>query len=149
MKIKTFLIAAFAVCAALVIEAAPAQAQSCYQCSDEFWTEISCEPAGWMGSGQTSCEVESGSEGPRCNLSGGVCWGPDPEEQDFALNLGADGTLMNTAVDPRGETLSAHAMGLSEMARINERTCKGFITLRVYGAALRKDLQKKAVRITI
>ncbi len=136
---------------ALAVSPRPASAQSCFGCDDENWTEVSCVAQGWEGFGYTECEVHY--DPPNCAFGTQVCWGPDPEDQQLAaLTIRADGTFVLPAEEAPSPSLADLAMepyGFSETAHINERTCKGLITGRVYGELVRRQLKQRTQTLII
>jgi hypothetical protein len=126
-------------------------AQGCFVCDDEWLSDVECAPADWTEHGWTQCEVVWTS----CEMGGTWCWGPDPGEEQLAvLAVRADGTLIQSVAGDGPFTssppfASAESYGFSPRARIYERTCKGLITGRVFGEAMRNQINQRVHRIAI
>lgn len=131
---------------ALLFFPAPTFAQGCYECN---WMD-ECVDADWHGHGWTQCEVV----GIECRVSGGICWGPDPDPQRAVIFVRADGTLLLPATGEASLTAStelgaAELAGPAVAARGYERNCKGLITRRAYSKAELAEIARRTKHLTI
>lgn len=144
MKLQSFL--SFAVLSlALFFFPTPTFAQGCYECD---WLDQECQDADWHGHGYDEC-IDRNDD---CVLTGGPCWGPDPERAVQFVR--ADGTFFLPATGEAGLTTSweiatAESAGPSAAARSYERNCKGLITRRVYGEVELAELARRTKHLTI
>lgn len=134
---------------ALLVAPHGAEAQ-CYACDDDFWTTPSCVPQGWTGLGGEICMIS----GSQCYLFG-ACYGDDPIT---SLTIGQDGTLLTASADGRGDSRVdrpvTHAPSpgterLTSREVLQDRTCKGFVTARLYGDDLRRGLDRRSAVLVI
>jgi hypothetical protein len=150
MRTTTYLLALAVAVFATLFVADDAAAQTCFSCNDTYWTTIHCDGADWTETGGTQCEVDYTEDdphvGPICIISGELCWGPDPEEEQLpAPALALNGTWLSPGLRQEDAATSA----LAGAARVYMRTCKDIIAARFYGDEARAEIEAKVRLIEI
>jgi hypothetical protein len=130
------------------------EAQECQECSQDSPIEWPvCEEVDWDEMGSTTCE----DFGPDCETGPLNCWGDDPGLVG-AGSIRIDGSIIAPQLARSADLIpvtgasfpvTAESFGFSADARLHVRNCRGLITARVYGGAVRSALVRRTEKLVL